>query len=407
MSMTYSDLQNEVLRRSVREQGGTQFTTAIKNVINSSLFRVAREALWKPLRRKATFDTITTYSTGTGAGTFTNNSKSVTITGATFLTDNIAVGRRFKPSGSTTNYIIATITGEETLTLDRVYDGTTTSTGTYSILAQEEYNLPIQANTRCFLWHEEYGCPYKLQYLTDQSFYSNGMDTTTESTVLAYRMWGENNVIEQPKAASVVTIVSSSTSDTSVDITVFGTVSGYPDYEVINSNGTTPVNGTKSFTSIDRIAKGQPSIGRITCTTDSAVTTTAVFPVGDTTSGIKYSKVQLYPLPSAVHPIHVQYYKEPYRLVNDTDIHEFGQDFDEAIILLSVAKINVENNKDEGTDFFQLYQDEIRSLKKTNVDKIDWFPKLGRGVQSIGSGSVHPILSYQQIGPNYGPGSRY
>ena len=407
MSMTFKELRDEVKRRTTRDQGGTQFDTPVKNIINTSLFRIARESLWKPLRRKTTFDTVIKYTTGSGGGTFTNGSKSITMVGATFITDGIAIGRRITLQGSSTDYTIVTITGETTLTLDISYNGTTINgTGTYSILAQEEYNLPIQANSRCFMWHEAYGYPRMVGYVTDQSFYASGITNTSSSIVTHYRMWGEDTVISQPLEASVITVVSSSTSDTSISVTVFGIVAGYPDFETILVNGTSSVVGTKSFTSIDRVAKANSTIGRITVTANSGNSTLAVLPVGDITSSVKYSKVQLYPLPSKVHPINVQYYKEIYRLVNDGDIHELGQDFDEAIILLSSAKINLENNKDEGSSFMALYKDEVRTLRKVNVDKIDFFPTLKRGGAANADTRIHANLLFQQVGPNYGPRSR-
>ena len=406
MSMTFKNLQDEVKRRTVRDQGGTQFDTAIANIINTSLFRIAREALWKPLRRKTTFDTVIKYTTGTGAGTFTNGSKSITVVGATFITDGIAVGRRITLQGSTTDYTIATITGETTLTVDIEYNGTTINgTGTYSILAQEEYNLPVQVNSRCFLWHEAYGYPKMVSYVTDQTFYASGITNTSSSRVTHYRMWGENTVLAQPLEGSVVSVVSSSTSDTSISVTIFGTVAGYPDYETIVSNGTSSVSGSKVFTHVERITKFSSSVGRLTVSANSGNATVAVLPVGDTTSSVKYAKVQLYPLPSTVHPINVHYYKEVYRLVNDGDIHELGQDFDEAIILLSSAKINLENNKDEGSSFMSLYKDEVRTLRKVNVDKIDWFPTLRRGGTLGSDNRVHDNLLFQQVGPDYGPRS--
>lgn len=401
MSFTYSDLQIEVKRRAQKDSGGSTFDNAIKNIINTSLFRVSREGLWRVLRRRTTFDTVTTYSTGSGAGTFTNGSKSITITGATFITDGIRVGRRISLSGDSDVFTIKTITGETTLTIDKNYGGTSTTVGTYSILAQEEYNLPIQASHKVFLWHEQWGYPFQLQYVPDQEFIGSGVQNTEESVPVAYRMWGEDMVIGQPLQASVVTIVSSSTSDTTGSITVFGTVSGYPDYETINLNGTTSVAGSKSFSSIERVSKSGSTIGRITITSNTGNNTIAVLPVGDTTSGIMYKKVQLFPLPSEVIPINVQYYKDPFRLVNDEDIHELGQEFDEAIILLATSKMKYENNQSEGDKFYALYQDEIRSLRKNNVDKIDWFPKQGR--PNTGRvAMVHPFLSYAQIGANYG-----
>lgn len=406
---TFADLQNEVKRRATKDQGGTQFTTAIKNVINTSLFRVAREAAWRVLRRSSYFTTETSYTTGTGAVSVTNGSKNFSVTGATFLTDNIKVGRRIKFGTSGTYYTIRTITSETAGTIDINYDGTTSTTTSYSILPTEEYNLPIQAGHRMFMWHRSYGYPYKMEYVTDQDFRGSGVIDTNISTPVCYRMWGEDMIIEQPLAASVMRITSSSSSDTSIPITVFGTVSGYPDYEIITtnaSNGTTAVSGSKSFTAVERVIKGSSSVGRITVDCNSANTTVAVLPVGDTTGGIMYRKVQLWPLPDAVFDINVQYYKDPYRLVNDADIHELGQEFDEAIILLSMAKLKYEQNQTEADKAFGLYSDEIRSLRKTNADKIDWLPKLQK-TNNMNTGSrIHSQLNYNQLGGNYGPMSR-
>ncbi|KKK68177.1 hypothetical protein LCGC14_2946700, partial [marine sediment metagenome] len=40
-----------------------------------------------------------------------------------------------------------------------------------------------------------------------------------------------------------------------------------------------------------------------------------------------------------------------------------------------VSKVKAGAEIKEGTDnFFSMWKDELRSLKKTNVDKIDWFP---------------------------------
>jgi len=88
-----------------------------------------------------------------------------------------------------------------------------------------------------------------------------------------------------------------------------------------------------------------------------------------------------------------------------------GQEFDEAIILLAVAKIKYESSLlSDGDKFFALYKDEINSLKTTNIDKLDYFPVLKRPQDSrrgrnsrLGRG-----VSYLQIGSggNYGPSFR-
>jgi hypothetical protein len=192
-------------------------------------------------------------------------------------------------------------------------------------------------------------------------------------------MWGVDSVVTQLTQPSVITLSSSSASDTSISVTVFGVVSGYPDYEVIttnSSNGTTATAGTNTFSSVERIVKNANTLGRITITANSGNNTVGVLPVGNTTSGPMYTKVQLYPLPSQVFPIQVNYYKLPYMLVNDGDVSELGEEFSEAIILLATAKIKAEQNQSEDTDFYKMYADELTSLRRTNVDKIDWYPKL-------------------------------
>ena len=408
MAISFSDLKTEVKRRATKNQGGSGFDAGIGIAINTSMWRVAREARWRTLRRKATFNTITSYTTGTGAVTVTNNSKNVTVTGATLLTDQINIGRYVKFSGSGTYYRILTITSETTFTIDQFYNGTSSTTASYSILPQEEYVLPIQIGHSAFMWHRAYGTPLMLGYTPDQDFYSSGALDILTNIPRAYKMWGVNTNLKEVTQPSVITISSSSSLDTNISVTVFGIVSGYPDYEIIttnNSNGTTTVAGSKSFSSVERIVKNANSIGRITSTANSGSDVISVLPVGNTTSGPMYTKVQLYPLPSVVLPINIQYYKLPYMLVNDGDVPELGEEFSEAIILLATAKMKAEQNMSEDADFYKLYAEELQSLRRTNVDKIDWNPKLQSPMGNYYNAWTGG-LRYEQVGSGsqFGPG---
>jgi hypothetical protein len=356
------------------------------------------------MRRKTYFTTVASYTKGSGAVSVTNGTKNVTVTGATFLTDDIQIGRRVKVSTSSQHYIIRTITGETTFTIDRDYDGETTTTGTYEIFPQEEYNLPIHAGHRMFMWHEDYGYPYKMIYITDQDFYGSYTRTIDKSVPLYYRMWGADMAIEQVKEPSVVTAVSSALSDITQNVTILGTVAGYPDFETFTVTGQTPVSGIKLFDSVESVVKDTSSVGRITVTANSGNTTVAVIPTGDTTKGITYKKIQLYPLPNRVFDMNVQYYKDPYRLVNNGDVSELGEDFDQAIIFLSVAILKYENNQNEGDKFLGMFAQELKTLRRVNMDKIDWFPNLKRPKDSVLSDAqVNRVLSYKQVGAYYGP----
>lgn len=400
MAFSFSDLQSEVARRAIRNQSGSQFVTAIQNTINLSMWRIARDAKWRTLRRNTVLNTVTTYSTGASTATLTNGSTAFSISDALLLTNDIRIGRYIYFTGSVIYFKIATITSETTGTLDQVWDGTTTGATpvAWSVLPQEEYVLPIQIGHSAFLWHRKYGMPKIMDYIPAFDFYKAGVLDILTNIPCSYRMWGVGAAIEQLKAPSVIQIASSSTSDTNISVTVFGTVSGYPDYEIITTNGTTAVNGLKVFSDVERIVKNQATIGRITLTANSGNCTVGVLPVGSTTTGPIYTKIQMYPLPNSVFPINVYYYKLPYQLVNPNDVPELGEEFSEAIILLACAKMKAEQNlAQDSQNFMMMYKDEIDSLKKTNLDKIDWKIVLRKAGED-GGDAWQGGLRFAQIG---------
>lgn len=404
MAYLFSDLQAEVKRRATKNQGGDQFTIAIKNIINTSIERIAREANWKQLRRRGNFSTVAPYITGTISCTL--GSTTVTGSGTSWLTTGAIIpGRRMSLGGSSQRYTILAINSDTSITVDYAFDGTTASGLSYTIYGQEFYNLPIQTNKEAIIYHEKFGFPYAMRYVTSHEFYASSVNTLISYTPTHYHMWDVDTIIAQPTSASVFTIVSSSASDTTQKVTIFGTVSGFPDSEIINLNGTTNAVGSKTFSYVDRMTKNGSTVGRVTITSNSGGTTNAVLPTGYQTDSIRYKKVQVFPLPDSAFPIQVYFYKQPFRLVNDGDVHELGDSFDEAIILLSTAKVKYESNVEEGTRFLQMYSDEIKSLKDFNVDKLDWLPTLLRpGSQGFYSKRINRFLSYANLGGSYGPG---
>lgn len=481
MAFSFSDMQSEVLRMALRNQSGGQYTIAIQNAINMAMWTIARENKWRSLRRKASFNTITTYfngsangltinamnainyanstvawPTGQGPASCATNSNVFSVAGATFISDGIQVGRWIKFDGSVYYFKIASITSETSGTLNQVYDGPTSTGLGYAIMPQEEYTLPIQIGHSCFLWHRKYGMPKVMEYVPSFDFYKAGVLDILTNIPVAYRMWGVDAAIQQPINPSTMTISSSSSSDTNIAVTVFGNVNGYPDYEIIttnSNNGTTTVSGVKLFSFVERIVKNQSTVGQITISSNysantysfnvSGITnppavgdtysnngvtftityvcvtgqpgsmtgkftmtgsstplasgnltkvssttgdttiafssysqqqvTVGVLPIGITTTGPMYQKIQVYPLPNWIFPIYVYYYKLPYQLINPNDVPEIGEDFTQAIILLAVARLKAEQNQaQDSANFMQLYQQEINSLKKSNIDKIDW-----------------------------------
>lgn len=411
----FVDLQNQVKRGATKDQGGSQFTTWIKDVINESLFTISRDTYWRQLRRITSFNTVGDYTTGTiavgaGASTWTG-------TGVDWMT-NLQVGRRFQTTGSGGSskvFTIASITpvglGDGTIVTTEVFDGSSNYSGTYKVFGKFEYVLPVQLGRIGLMTHRQYGFTYRMRYITDFDYYNTNVPENYSYVPNFYREWGMDMVLEQPKIASVISVSSSSSADVSIDIIVFGIVSGYPDSETITtnvSNGTTVVAGSKSFTTIERVSKSASTIGRITITANSAATTVAVIPTGNTMAGILYKKIQLWPYPNAAFPVTVEYYKDPARLVGDNDIHELGSDFDEAIVLLSVARIKYEQSQlADGDKFISLYKNQLDTLRKKNTDKADYLPILKKPNEYQASTPLlHPHLEFLQAGGAYGPSSR-
>lgn len=394
--LVFKDLQDEVKRRALRNQAGDEYDEQIKNIINTSLFRIAREARWRCLRRKAYFTTKSTYSSGTNFVAVTNSSTAVSLisTACNLWTDRIEVGRRITFGTDSWDYIIRAINSNTNIVIDLPYRGTTATRTTYSIYPQEEYNLPIQVDHRSFLWHEDYGYPFKMEYIPEQE-YIEGQGNLDTGTPEEYRMWGENFVMAQPPTASPLVVTWSSTSDVSCQIVITGQVSGYPNSETLTVGNSIT---TLQFESVERVSKDRLTYGTLAITSSRGSYTIATLPAGDTTGAVKYSKVQISPLPNRAFDINVYYYKDPYRLVNDDDIHEMGQDFDEAIILFSTAKIKYQESQAEGDRWLQLAGDELRNLKKNNVDKIDWTPTLKRPNSGNGGDYITPFFRRGQAG---------
>lgn len=414
MSLVFGDLQDEVKRRATRDQGGTQFDTAVKNLINLAILRIANEAPWRSLRRTDTITTDKEYSTGTV--TTVADSKTWTGSGTSWLTSaNARVGRRVKITGSTSAsrklFRIATITADTTLTTEQDYDVTGAAGLSYKILGREDYTLPAQCGRVAMIWHEGFGYPYPMRYVTDREFFDSQTDFDASDTPEIYRMWTQDWVLEQPKAGSVMRIASSASADTSKDVTIFGIVGGYPDFEKITtngSNGTTAVSGSKTFTKVERVTKDATTTGRITVDANSANTTIAVIPVGDTLGGLHYKHIQVFPPPDAAYILNVWYYKDPARLVDSDDVHELGPDFDEVIILLATARLQAEQSKQDVDKFFSLYRDEMKILRRKNADKLDWLPRLQRPKDSAyGNSRISRHLTFSQIGSKYGPSARF
>lgn len=125
----------------------------------------------------------------------------------------------------------------------------------------------------------------------------------------------ESPVAVQPTAASVVTVVSTSASDTSTTVTIRGVVSGIERYETITLNGTTPAVGTLSFTSISAISK-DATVGAVTVTCNSQT----VASIDPERKVVRYKIIRFMPIPATATTVTIPYHIQPLPLTQDDDI---------------------------------------------------------------------------------------
>jgi hypothetical protein len=264
---------------------------------------------------------------------------------------------------------------------------------------QEEYPLDYMFGSVAFVWHRTFGYNYKVTPVPERLFVQMGMDGITEGPVYWYRIYGGKNVLAQPSAASVITVVSS-TSDTA-KIHIEGIVSGYPDREEITLSGTTPVLTTKQFTEVHRISKSEATTGRITLTSNSAAVTVGVLPAGLASQTLRRKFIKFYYIPDTDgDSIYVYGHEKILNMVDDNDVPQLPEEFDEAITLKAchIGMAYEEGLATKAEYIDQKYDKEIRRLRKLNTKDDDWTPILNSfgkapSMRGLNFGAYYPRMT--------------
>lgn len=146
-----------------------------------------------------------------------------------------------------------------------------------------------------------------------------------------YSIWGYSYVRNQPSAASVVTLVSSSASDSNVNVTVQGISGGVEQTEVINTNGVTPIAGTVSFTELFSIVSDGTHVGTLTATTNAGGVTAAI--IGPNGPTDEKQPIYLWPTPTDARSIHVRGYRRPRTMIVDGDFPDLPSNYHELVLI--------------------------------------------------------------------------
>ena len=169
--------------------------------------------------------------------------------------------------------------------------------------------------------------PFLLKYRTEDEFDRREPNPTSSGNPRIYSLFEYDGVEEQPAAAGVVSIVSSSAADTTQKLLIRGLVGGYDDYEQVSLNGTTTVFTTKSFSKITSVSKSEETAGRLTLT----VGATTVLTMGALETTVRLRKIRFFPEAGSSITATIKHYKAPVIPVTLYDTHEIPSRWDYVI----------------------------------------------------------------------------
>jgi len=128
----------------------------------------------------------------------------------------------------------------------------------------------------------------------------------------------DSPVRSQPSSASILSLVSSSASDTTQTVRVKGTNSaGVEIDESVTLNGTTTAVTTNSFVEVRSITKSASTTGYVTITSNSGAVTVALLSPAQMAYLIKI--IRLHQIPAGVITVQIPYIIRPYPLVSNYD----------------------------------------------------------------------------------------
>lgn len=146
-----------------------------------------------------------------------------------------------------------------------------------------------------------------------------GYVDSIDNSGVTYIYWFEGvSVLAQPSSASVLAVVSSSASDTSQTVRIWGTDSnGAEVNDSVTLNGTNAQNTTVSFARVDRVSKDSNAAGLVSATSNAGAVT--VFKMDPYNFGTSNNVIRLMPPSGSAVTFNYTYKFKLPRLLNDED----------------------------------------------------------------------------------------
>ncbi len=235
--------------------------------------------------------------------------------------------------------------------------------------------------------------PRHLDNQTEAEFrrFDPGAESTGDAYL--YRLVGYSPVQNQPSAASVLSFVSTSDSDTAVVVNIQGlNGSGVFVPETVTLNGTTPVSSTHSYTKVMSLSKSAGSVGTVTVTSNAAAVTNVAIAPKD--RSVSHPMVSLYSVPDSVDTIYYDFTMALQTLSANDDISLIPEKYHDVPELYAIARCFKHLNND--SMFRTTYEEFKLRIKDMIADD-----KQPSGVWSLNSFSLSSSLPVAQFPSNF------
>ncbi len=239
-----------------------------------------------------------------------------------------------------------------------------------------EYFLSNRVNGKQIIWMGDESNQTREITEVDLEWIYRTDSTPTDEGDPIHWAYVEQSEVQATNTSGAVSITSSSSSDSGINVSIKGKVSGVDRYEVLSLNGTSTVTGALTYDadSIESINLESKCTGVVTVTTGS-VTIASIPP---SLQRILCPRIRLWYVPSETLTIPYIYYQRFNKPVNDSDIIDLPDNALKALIS-GVEYYGHKNNGDiqfanEARSRFeedkrQLYSWSTRDLNKIKMKK--------------------------------------
>ena len=248
-----------------------------------------------------------------------------------------------------------------------------------TVADQETYSLDSEVDEIAIL--RQITSPIRLIQMSDDQFYAAipAPENNGSGTSRIYRLWEESGFSTNLAAADTIYVVSSSTSDgSSFNVIVEGrNSSGEVVREQITLNGTTNVTSSNTFAAsgLLNVSKSAQTTGTISVYRTTGATLLAELEPEQLAP--RYKRISLYPIPSAVVTMYLEYYENFRPMVNDTDVSQIPTKWNWVLREGALSRAwEYKQSEQLAVLHRQVFQNALRDMKAQDQRNVDYIPML-------------------------------